>query len=255
MGADHHGDAEAFRQPHDEVAHGAGGLRIKPVEGLVEQQHVRVAEQRHGQPQPLLHAEGEPSHLLVADRGEPHEPQRLLTEGRAVHDAPGERLGLKIAVGGQVRQQRQLLDEHADAPHALAIPGRASSSSGPRGSRRNSIALEQHHFPSRRQHIAADHLHDRRFASAVFAHEPVDVAGRHGHGKVAHHRAAAVYFGQPAGLDDVHARLLSRARRHRRSRTIVSSFLAYTAFSTAFSVERGIKESSGEALRLFEDAA
>ena len=150
----------------------------------------------------MLHTEREPAHLLVANRGESHEPEHLLAAGRAVHDAPGKRLRHEVPVGRQVHKQPRLFDQHADAPHAavfeLPVP------------RRGSIAFEQYDLASRRKGVAADHLHDRRFARAVFSDEAVDVPRSHGHGEIAHHSPAVVDLGQPARFNDIHGRLPSR---------------------------------------------
>ena len=48
----------------------ADAVRVETVGRLVEQQHLRVAEQRAGQSEPLTHAEREPAGPLIGRRVE-----------------------------------------------------------------------------------------------------------------------------------------------------------------------------------------
>ncbi len=59
VGDEHHRLADLVVQPDDLVLHVPADQRVERGERLVEQQHVRVAGQRPGQPDALLHAAGE----------------------------------------------------------------------------------------------------------------------------------------------------------------------------------------------------
>lgn len=63
------------RQRFEQLADPPDSFGIQPVHRFVEQQDGRVTEQRCGDPEPLAHAEGEPSgalarHLFQADEFE-----------------------------------------------------------------------------------------------------------------------------------------------------------------------------------------
>ena len=67
---DEHGPALRGQVLH-ERADPVDALRVEPVDRLVEQQHLRVAQQGAGQAEPLLHAERELADRLAGDAGQP----------------------------------------------------------------------------------------------------------------------------------------------------------------------------------------
>ena len=62
----------------EQVAHPADALRVEPVGRLVEDQHPRVADQRGGDPEPLLHAQRVTLELALGRRLEPDQLQHLV---------------------------------------------------------------------------------------------------------------------------------------------------------------------------------
>ena len=84
------------------AAHPAHALGVEPVGGLVEDQHLGVAEQRVREPEPLAHAERVLAHALARGRAvEADEPEQLVGAllGHA-HQPRGQRERLAPAAAG-----------------------------------------------------------------------------------------------------------------------------------------------------------
>ena len=72
-------------QPADDLAHVVAPDRVERARGLVEHHQRGIAEQRHAEPEPLLHALGEGAHPVVASLEQPdglQRPARLLLPRR-----------------------------------------------------------------------------------------------------------------------------------------------------------------------------
>ena len=80
VAGDEHG-APLVGEVAQQFAHPPDALGIQPVDRLVEQQHVRVAEQRRRDAEPLPHAEREAAHPLVRDGLEADEVDHLVDPG------------------------------------------------------------------------------------------------------------------------------------------------------------------------------
>ncbi|GAA3354169.1 hypothetical protein GCM10020366_09970 [Saccharopolyspora gregorii] len=63
---------------------------VEPVDRLVEQQDLRVAEQGGGDAEPLRHAEGEPAGALPRDLAEPDHVEDLVDAADRDPVGPGE---------------------------------------------------------------------------------------------------------------------------------------------------------------------
>ena len=131
--------AAAVGEVAQQAAHPADALGVEAVGGLVEDQHLRVAEQRVREPEPLAHAERVLAHALARRRTCRARRASSSSSTRAGVDAhhlggDGERLAAAAArvLGARVEQ-------HADAQarvRQLAVGGaRARSSCRRRGPR------------------------------------------------------------------------------------------------------------------------
>ena len=78
VGDEHHRLADLAVQPDDLVLHVAADQRVQRGERLVEEQHVRVARERAGQTDALLHAAGELVRIGLLVAGEPDQLDDLL---------------------------------------------------------------------------------------------------------------------------------------------------------------------------------
>jgi hypothetical protein len=108
-----HEDGPALRgQRPQEPAQPSDALGVEPVDRLVEQQHRRVAEQRGGDAEPLLHAEREPSGPPVRHGFQPGEPQQLADP--AAPDPVALRDRQQMVVRGAPGVQRVRVEQRAD---------------------------------------------------------------------------------------------------------------------------------------------
>ena len=83
-------------------------VRVERRQRLVEEQHVRLARERAGERDALLLAAGELGRPRVRERGDV-EPLEQLVHARAARVRD-------VLAHGQVREQRVLLEDEADAP-------------------------------------------------------------------------------------------------------------------------------------------
>ena len=79
---EHGGDAEPLLHRADLVAHPAAQTLVEVAQRLVEQQHLRLADQRPGQRDPLLLAAGERRRRAVGEIGEADHVQRVHRRAR-----------------------------------------------------------------------------------------------------------------------------------------------------------------------------
>ena len=102
--------------PH-QVADPEDPLGVEPVDRLVEQQHLGVAEQGGGDAEPLAHAEREPAGPLAGHAGEPDQLEHL------VDPAPADAVGLG--------QAQQVVVGAAAAVDGLGVEQGADLEQGP----------------------------------------------------------------------------------------------------------------------------
>ena len=94
------------------VAQPADAVGVEAVGRLVEQEHLRVAEQRGGQSEALAHAEREAAGPLVGCRFEPDFGQDLVDAVGG--DAAVGRDGPKVVAGGAARVHAPGVENRAD---------------------------------------------------------------------------------------------------------------------------------------------
>ncbi|EPJ35721.1 putative Bacitracin transport ATP-binding protein BcrA [Streptomyces afghaniensis 772] len=168
-----------------QVAHPEDALGVEAVDRLVEQQHLRVAEQRGGDAQPLSHAEGEalgplPGHVLEA-----HDPEHLVHPfGRDAR---------------QLGQAQQVVAGGPAAVHGLGVQ-QGTDLTGGVGQLAIRVTADRH-VPGRRVVQAEDHPHRRRLARAVRSEEARDGPRPHLEGKVVHSGLVAVALRQADCFD------------------------------------------------------
>ncbi len=168
-----------------QVAHPQDALGVQTVDGLVEQQHLRVTEERGRDPEPLAHTEREPLGAPLGDVLEPDDPQHLVDPPRR---DPGE-LG----------QREQVVAGAAPAVHGLGVEQRADL---PRrvGQAAEGVSPDRD-VPGRGPVQPEDHAHGRRLPGAVGPQEAGDGPRPHLEGKVVHGRLGAVALRQADCLD------------------------------------------------------
>ncbi|ELS56589.1 putative Nodulation ABC transporter NodI [Streptomyces viridochromogenes Tue57] len=184
VGGDEHGPSLGRQRLH-QVPHPEDALGVEAVDRLVEQQHLRVAEQRGGDAEALAHAEREalgalPGHVLETD----HAQHLVHPPGR---DA------------GQLGQTQQVVAGRPAAVHGLGVQQGADLAGGV-GQLAVRIAADGD-LARGRVVQAQDHPHRRRLARAVGAQEAGDGAGPHLEGQVVHSGLVAVALGQADSLD------------------------------------------------------
>lgn len=89
VGGDEDGTALG-RQRADGVTHPADALRVEAVDGFVEDEVLRIAEQGAGEAEALLHAERVAAHFLGRRLGEPDDREALLDPAVGNAGAAGE---------------------------------------------------------------------------------------------------------------------------------------------------------------------
>jgi hypothetical protein len=116
---------------------------FQAVDRLVEHQHRRVAEQRGGDAEPLLHAERETADPAPGHRFEPGQPKHLA-------DAlPGDAVGLRdrpqVRPAGPAGVQSGRVEQRADLAQRPDQPGvAAAADQGPAGGRRGEPENDPH---------------------------------------------------------------------------------------------------------------
>ena len=165
-------------------------LGVETVDGLVEQQDLRVAEQGAGQAETLLHAERELAGRLVRDGGQADQVEHLvdpLARQLVRRGEPAQvRLGAPVRVdpvgveqGAHLAQRmRQLVVAHSVDEHAAA-----------------GGVVE-----------AEDHPHGGRFARAIGPEETGHQTGVHGERQIVHRDRVAELLRQFDGFDHLASR-------------------------------------------------
>ena len=173
VGDEHHGLADLVVQADDLVLHVAADQRVERGERLVEEEHVRVAGERPGETDALLHAAGELVGVGVLVSGQADQFDDL--------HGPLGALGLAHAAYLQavrdvvddpaVRQQPEVLEDHGE----LAAPQLAQ----PFGVRAADVLALEVDFARGGFDQPGETSHQRGLAGAGQAHDDEDLAGRH----------------------------------------------------------------------------
>ena len=112
LGGEEHGDA-AGHQAADDLPHGAAAARVKPGRRLVEEDDLRVADQRHRQVQLPAHAAGVGRHELA----------RRFRQVEPLKQPAGDLLALAGAEVLEVRHQLQVFLPGQQLVHGGELPG------------------------------------------------------------------------------------------------------------------------------------
>ena len=141
-------------------------LQVERAERLVEQQHMRLVDQRARQRHPLALAARQLRRAALADARQSHQGQQLVGAPRALgrgHLAHHQRIG-DVVAHAHVREQRVVLEHGVHRPRV----GRAA---------RHVFAADQD-APRGRQREAADHAQAGRLARARGPEQREELAGR-----------------------------------------------------------------------------
>jgi hypothetical protein len=172
-------------QRPEQIAHPPDALRVQPVGRLVENQHLRIPQQRRRHAEALPHAQRVSPECAAADRGEPDKLQDLVRPRQ--RDARGLADDAQMITSGTAFVARACLKDAADPADRLIQVGVA----GAADSGRSRSRLDQ----------AEEHAQCRRLPGAVGTEETGDPARLHDERQVVHGLDAAVLLCQP-GNDD-----------------------------------------------------
>src|SRR5215469_13414640 len=170
--------------------------RVQGAGRLVEHHELGLAEQRHAQPQPLLHALGERADPVVTPPGQADGPQRVVH--RAGPARPGQPPQTAVQdqhlACGQPALEAEQLRQVADPLAGLQVPGGRA---------------QDHGLAAGRPDQAEQQLDRGGLARAVRAEEAEDLAALDGHRQARERYRAAVTLAQ---LDRVDGRGPRRLR-------------------------------------------
>jgi hypothetical protein len=169
----------------EQVAHPEDALRVQAVDRLVEQEHLRVAEEGGCDAEPLSHAEGEAARALLRHLAQPDEVEYL------VDPSPLDRVGLRdpdqMVVRAAPAVQSAGLEQRADLVQRVAMCG---------------VRLAVHRDVAGGRGVEPeDHSHRRRLAGAVRAEEAGDDTRLNREGQLVDRESVAVPLGQRPRLD------------------------------------------------------
>jgi hypothetical protein len=157
-----HGPAFASQSLHG-LAHPADAFGVKPVDGLVEDENLRVGHQCVGDPQTLAHPQGEGADRLVRDFLQAGDRQQV------VHPAPakavGRGLGKQVLEGCACGVERLGVEQAADDLERVAVVGQ-----GP---------IVEEHVAVVGSVEAQQQPHRSGLARSVRSEEAGDMAGAH----------------------------------------------------------------------------
>ncbi|QHY99054.1 hypothetical protein SSPS47_28530 [Streptomyces sp. S4.7] len=173
-----------------QLAYPAHPVRVETVDGLVEDEDARVAEQGSRDAEPLVHAERERPGALAGHRRESHQLQDLVHPAHRNTVAAG--LRRQMPACGARRVQGLRVQQRADLAHGTA-------------QRRVRPAVDESRAGGRVVE-SEDHAHGGRLAGPVRAEETGHPAFRDVQCQTVHGDGAAVAFGQPSQGDHVCAR-------------------------------------------------
>lgn len=181
---EHHGPA-LVGQAAQQVAYPQHSLRVEAVDGFVEHDHGRVAEQGGGDAEALAHAEGEGADALSGHAGQSGQLDDLVDP--AARDAMGVGQGHEVADGRAARVDRLGLQQGADLLERCGVLRVAAAVDGGRA--------------AGRRVQADDHAHGRGFSGAVGAEESGDLTRLDGEAQSVDGCLVPVPLGQVAYFD------------------------------------------------------
>ena len=183
-------------QRPEQVAHPPDAFRVQPVGRLVENQHLRVPEQRRRQAETLPHAQRVCPECPAAGHREPDKLQDLIRPRQG--DARGLADDAQMITSGTPLVGRAGLQDGADPADRLIQAGVAGAADGG--------------CPRRRLDQVQEHAQCRRLPGAVGTEETGDPARFHHERHVVHGLDAAVLPCQPGNDDPPVGELACRDR-------------------------------------------
>ena len=188
VAGDQDGLAPFVAQRPDEVPHLGNADGVQAVDGLVQDQQLRVVHHRQGDGQPLFHAQGVLGVAFLVPVGQVHQLQRPFDiVGAFEAPEPGE--DLQVFCAGQVGVEPRGLDEAADAGQdALLVPLQRPAEDG--------------HCAGCGGGQPQEHLHGGGLARPVAPQEAVDAPLLHMEIQVGDADLLPIPFGQALGFDD-----------------------------------------------------
>src|ERR1035437_5137708 len=196
----------ALGQKHEKFAQFNPGARVEAGGRFIENQNVRVVNQRAAKTDALLHSLRERLEMFLADADHVREFFNRLDGLRAFFSAQsvGSRVKIQILVDGDVRVRRQSvwhITDHAACEFRFFTDGNAV----------------EHHVAGSRFFNRRDDPHRRGLARAVRPHETEDVAGIERERNVVHGHRLAEFLPQIFDLDFHENKiLLPRPSTHER---------------------------------------
>jgi len=151
-----------------QVAHDLGGHRVDGLERFVQEQHLGIGQERHGERCFLAHAVGAGSREGAAPVLQAQRVQQLrgararLVAGHAV-DVAGEQ---QVLFHGEIVEQAEILRQHADAALQLQRIGRG-------------VQAAHSDLARGRRQQAGHHLHGGGFTRPIWPQERADRSGGH----------------------------------------------------------------------------
>ena len=176
-------------QRADHLPRSAARCRVEPGRRLVEEEEIRVADERDAEVEPALLAAGERLHARVLLRGETDELDHLVDVARLLVVAGEHAVRLAHA---EVRPELGLLEHDADPLAEL-------------GARVLWVVPEHGHLAGVAPSVALEDLDRRRLAGAVRAEQAEDLALLDVEIDAAHRREIAVGLLQAANGDRLHS--------------------------------------------------
>ena len=183
MRADDHRDAPFAAQTHDHLAHLDHGLRVQPVRRLVQQQELRLRDQRHRDAQPLLHPQRVVPRLLALMAGQTDLPQN---RGRG-RTRQIQVIGHHTAIiqTAQPWVEARPLDHRTDPARLQPVPA--------------THLLTQHpHIAARGRGQPKQQLHRRGLARTIRPQQTIHAMRRHVQIQPVHREKIPIPLHQPA---------------------------------------------------------
>ena len=172
------------------TAHLDDALRIKPVDRLVQHKKIRISRQRHSDPQPLAHTNGEVFRFLFPRTVQSHQMQQFCDTVRRGH--PQHQILLaEIFLCCHVRVDRRTF-HHRAHPASCTLDFRVCV-----------LRSIQDEVAARRLLQAADEADERSLACAVSADEAIDRAFRDVHVQPVQRREVAVALAESIGFKHI----------------------------------------------------
>ena len=168
VAGDQYRNAAFAVQLQDQFAHFDDALRIQPVYRFIQHQKIGAARQRHGDVQPLAHAQRKIARPLFAGIRKPHQMQKRI-------DSIIRWRAQNFVLLANVFRRRHILIDRRRFHH------RAHPSAAARDARIRIANAVQGIIAVRRRLQTADQANQRGFARAVSPDDSIDRALRHAH--------------------------------------------------------------------------